>query len=67
MMAFSMVTWLSAGHAAARASRYVGEGTSAALTGLALGLALLAARSAGLLPAELTQQLLTFNHSNFFV
>ena len=67
MMAFSLVVWLTAGHAAAATSRYVGEGMAAAATGLALSFALLAARAADLLPAATTASLLTFDHAAFFV
>lgn len=47
-------------------SKYVGEGMSAAVTGLALG-GIILVLSGILLDGDLTQQLLTFNHSNFFV
>lgn len=67
MMAFSLVIWLTAGHHLASTSRYVGEGMAAALTGLALAAALLAARAADLLPPATTASLLTFDHASFFV
>ena len=47
-------------------SNYVGEGMSASLTGLALGCAVLVLGNM-FLEEGVTQQLLTFNHSNFFV
>ena len=48
-------------------SRYVGEGMAASITGLAVGVVLLALRETSILSAELAQALLTFNHTNFFV
>jgi len=50
-----------------RSSRYIGEGMAASLTGLTIGLVLLALRETNILSAELAQALLTFNHTNFFV
>lgn len=47
-------------------TKYIGEGMSAALTGLVMGFILLTVRGAMLSP-KVTQQLLTFDHSNFFV
>lgn len=40
---------------------------AASLTGLVIGLILLSLRETHILSAELAQQLLTFNHTNFFV
>lgn len=37
------------------------------MTGLAAGLILLALRETHIMSAEVAQQLLTFNHTNFFV
>ena len=48
-------------------SKYLGEGMAASLTGLASGLLLLSLRETSIMSAELAQQLLTFNHTNFFV
>ena len=48
-------------------SRYIGEGMAASLTGLVIGLILLSLRETKIMSAELAQQLLTFNHTNFFV
>ena len=47
-------------------SKYVGEGMSASMTGLALGFAVLVLGNI-FLEEGVTEQLLTFNHSNFFV
>ena len=47
-------------------SNYVEEGMSASITGLALGCAVLVLGNI-FLEEDVTQQLLTFNHSNFFV
>jgi len=49
-----------------RSSKYVGEGMSASMTGLALGLTVLVLGNI-FLEEGVTEQLLTFNHSNFFV
>ena len=49
-----------------RSSKYVGEGMSASMTGLALGFSVLVLGNI-FLEEGVTEQLLTFNHSNFFV
>ena len=67
MMAFSLVIWLTAGHALSARSRYLGDGSAAALTGLAVGGCLLLARGASLLSPAVTAALLTFDASSFFV
>ena len=67
MMAFSLVLWLTAGHAHASRSRFLGDGSAAALTGLAVGGCLLLARAASLLSPAVTAALLTFDASSFFV
>ena len=67
MMAFSLVLWLTAGHALASRSRFLGDGSAAALTGLAVGGCLLLARAASLLSPAVTAALLTFDASSFFV
>ncbi|CAL5219929.1 g1861 [Coccomyxa viridis] len=66
MMVFSMVIWMSLGHKLSHSSKYVGEGMSASITGLALGFAVLVLGNI-FLEEGVTEQLLTFNHSNFFV
>lgn len=66
-MAFSLVLWLTAGHALAARSRFLGDGSAAALTGLAVGGCLLLARAASLLSPAVTAALLTFDASSFFV
>lgn len=40
---------------------------AASLTGLAIGIILLTLRETGIMHKNLAQQLLTFNHTNFFV
>jgi len=67
MMAFSLVIWLTAGHALSARSRFLGDGSAAALTGLAVGVCLLLARAASLLSPAVTAALLTFDASSFFV
>jgi NhaP-type Na+/H+ or K+/H+ antiporter len=67
MMAFSLVIWLTAGHSLSARSRYLGDGSAAALTGLAVGGCLLLARAASLLSPAVTAALLTFDASSFFV
>eukprot|EP00884_Botryococcus_braunii_P001728 jgi/Botrbrau1/11556/Bobra.60_1s0010.1 len=66
MMVFAMIVWMTLGHKLAHSTKFVGEGMSAALTGLAMGFILLTLRGSMLSP-KVTQQLLTFDHSNFFV
>lgn len=66
-MAFSLVIWLTAGHALSARSRYLGDGSAAALTGLAVGGCLLLARAASLLSPAVTAALLTFDASSFFI
>lgn len=46
-------------------SKYIGEGMSAAITGLALG-GLLISLGNIILTQEVVEQLLTFDHANFF-
>lgn len=67
MMAFSLVIWLTAGHALSARSRFLGDGSAAALTGLAVGVCLLLARAVSLLSPAVTAALLTFDASSFFV
>ena len=50
-----------------RSSQYIGEGMSASLTGLALGLVMVGLRATSAVSQGLIESLLTFNHTNFFV
>ena len=60
-----MVVWTTLGHKASASSRFLGEGSSACLLGLAVGAALFVTRK--LFHPDFLQDMLSFDPSSFFV
>lgn len=60
-----MIVWATLGHRFASNTRFAGEGSTACLLGLVVGLVLLLARP--LFHPEVLQSMLSFDPANFFV
>ena len=60
-----MIVWATLGHRFAASTRFAGEGSTACLLGLAVGLLLLVARK--LFHPGVLQSMLSFDPANFFV
>ena len=60
-----MIVWTTLGHKASASTKFLGEGSSACMLGLAVGAALFVARK--LFHPDMLQDMLSFDPSSFFV